>query len=156
MKNLLRLFTTKLTVVLFMAMFAFGTGQIATAQSGGMGGMGNSGDTSGGGGHGAGMANEDPVPFTHDIEKAADDILSQLKAGRTMDARNSVSRLTTATDKVTPHITDTALKDRLTIAVNEVRTIAGTRSPDLLELEDKVDTLQMIIEEVRKKLQGMN
>jgi hypothetical protein len=135
---------TKLTVVLLAAVFAFGAGQRAAAQSGGMGG------------HGAGMANEDPLPFTHDIERAAADVLSQLKAGRTMDARSSVGRLSAATDKLTPHITDAGLKDRLIAAVNDVRTIASARNPDLLDLEDKVDALQPLIEEAREKLQGMN
>jgi hypothetical protein len=73
-----------------------------------------------------------------------------------MDARNSVSRLSAAADKLLPHITDTALKDRLTAAVNGIKTIAGAKNPDLLDLEDTVDVLQPLIEEVRKKLQGMN
>jgi hypothetical protein len=162
---------TKLTVVLFAAVFAFGAGQTATAQSSGMGGMGGMGDVGGTakdaptaaaqsgdsmGGLGQGMAKEDPIPFTRDIEQAAADILSQLKAGRAMDARNSVSRLTTATDKLAPHITGDALKKRLTAAVDGIKTMAGERSPDLLDLEDKVDALQVITEEVREALQNMN
>ena len=159
MKLLSKLATTKLTAFLLAALFAIGAGQIATAQS--HGGSGTGGSTGGGSdgsssGHGAGMSREDPVPFTRDIEKAADDILSQLKTGRTMDARNSVSRLTTATDKLTPHITDAALKRRLTGTVNEIKTIATARSPDLLDLEDKVEVLRPTLEEVREKLQGMN
>jgi hypothetical protein len=140
--------TQKLTAVLFAAVFALGAGQTATAQSGGMSGSG--------GGHGAGMTKEDPIPFTRDIEKAADDILSQLKTGKTMDARSSVSRLTTAADKLTPHITDAALKKRITATVNDVKTIAAMRSPDLLDLEDKVEVLRTITAETREKLQGMN
>jgi hypothetical protein len=158
---------TKLTAVLLAAVFAFGAGQTVAAQGGSsMGGHGQgtakdaptAAAQSGGGmgGHGQGMINEDPIPFTRDIEQAAAGILSQLKAGRTMDARNSVSRLSAATDKLTPHITDTALKDRLTAAVNGIKTIAGERSPDLLDLEDKVDALQVITEEVREALQNMN
>jgi hypothetical protein len=152
MKLLPRLFATKgcltkLTAVLLTAVFAFGAGQTATAQSGGMGVTG---------GHDAGMTKEDPIPFTRDIERAAAEILSQLKAGRAMDARNSVSRLATATDKLAPHITGDDLKKRLTAAVDGIKTIAGARSPDLLDLEDKVDALQPLVEEVRKKLQGMN
>jgi hypothetical protein len=136
---------TRLTVVLLAAAFAFGAGQRAAAQSG---------DSMGG--HDAGMTKEDPIPFTRDIERTATDILSQLKAGRAMDARNSVSRLATATEKLAPHITGDAVKKRLTAAVNGIKTIAGEKSPDLLDLEDKVDALQPLIEEVRKKLQGMN
>jgi hypothetical protein len=138
MKNL-----QKLTAVLFAAIFAFGTGQVATAQSGGMGG------------HGAGMTREDPIPFTRDMEKVAADILSQMKNNRIMDARNSMTRLSGATDKVMPHITDAALKTRLSGAVDEVKTIVNARSPDLFALEDAVDALQTVIEEARKKLQGM-
>jgi hypothetical protein len=136
---------TRLTVVLFAAVFAFGAGQRAAAQSG-----------DGMGGHGQGMTREDPIPFTRDIEQAAAGILSQLKAGRAMDAKNSVSRLNAATDKLLPHITDAGLKDRLTAAVNGIKTTAGARSPDLLDLEDTVDALGPLIEEVRKKLRGMN
>jgi hypothetical protein len=131
--------TQKLTVILFAALFALGAGQTATAQS-----------------HGEGMTKEDPIPFTRDIEKAADDILGQLKTGKTMDARNSVSRLTTATDKLTPHITDAALKKRLTGMVNDIKTIAAAKSPGLLDLEDKVEVLRTITAEARQKLQGMN
>ena len=163
MKLLSQLTMVKLTAVLFAALAALGTVQTVTAQShggsGGMGGGGKSGATgssTSGGGHGAGMAKEDPVPFTRDIEKAADDILSQLKAGKTMDARNSVSRLGTAADKLTPHITDAALKKRLTGAVNDIKTLAAAKSPDIFDLEDKVDALRPVLEETRKKLQGMN
>jgi hypothetical protein len=169
MKLLPRLFTTKMTVVLFVAVFAFGAGQITTAQSDGMGNMGGGHDKdkpqkdtapatsqSGGmGGHDKSMTNEDPIPFTKDMEKAAADILKQVKAGRGMDARNSRSRLTGAADKVTPHITEIVLKNRLTAAVNEVKTIVNSSSPDLFELEDTVESLQTLFEEVRKKLQGM-
>jgi len=70
---------TKLTVVLFVAVFAFGAGQMAIAQSGGMG-MG---------GHDQGMTKEDPIPFTKDMERAVAGILSQVKAGRSMDAHFS-------------------------------------------------------------------
>ena len=153
MKLLSKLVITKLTVVLLSALFAIGAGQIATAQS--HGGSGTGGST-GSGGHGAGMTKEDPVPFTRDIEKAADDILNQLKTGKTMDARNSVSRLSTAADKLTPHITDAALKKRLTDTVNDIKTITAARSPGLLDLEDKVEVLRPILEEAREKLQGMN
>ena len=151
MKLLSKLVTTKLTAVLLAALFAIGAGQIAGAQSHGGSGTGGSS-----GGHGAGMTKEDPIPFTRDIEKAADDILVQLKTGKTMDARSSVSRLSTATDKLTPHITDAALKRRLTGAVNDIKTIAAARSPGLLDLEDKVEVLRPILEEAREKLQGMN
>jgi hypothetical protein len=64
--------------------------------------------------------------------------------------------LSTATDKLTPHITGAGLKDRLTAAVNDIKTIAGVRSHDLLNLEDRIDALQIIIEEARKALQNMN
>jgi hypothetical protein len=102
------------------------------------------------------MTKEDPVPFTRDIEKAAEDILGQLKTGKTMDARNSVSRLGAAIGKLTPHITDAALKKRLTDTINEIKTIANARSPDLFDLEDKVEVLRTITTETREKLQGMN
>ncbi|GHV92824.1 hypothetical protein AGMMS50268_33270 [Spirochaetia bacterium] len=133
----------KLTVVLLAAVFAFGTGQMVMAQAGGMGG------------HGAGMTQEDPIPFTRDMEKAAADILSQAKAGRIMDARNSVTRLTSAMDKVLPHITETALKNSLSSAVGAVRTTVAANSPDLFDLEDKIEALQTAIVETRNKLQGM-
>ena len=67
----------------------------------------------------------------------------------------TVNGYTTATDKLTPHITDTALKDRLTTAVNDVKSIANARSPNLFELVDTVEALQTVIEEVRKNLQDM-
>jgi hypothetical protein len=152
MKLLSKLATTKSAAVLLAALFAIGTVQTAAAQSHGGGGTGGST----GGGHGAGMAREDPIPFTRDIEKAADDILNQMKTGKTMDARNSVNRLAAATGKLTPHITDAALKERLTGMVNDIKTIAAARSPDLFNLEDKVEVLRTITAEVREKLQGMN
>jgi hypothetical protein len=144
MKNLTRLFTAKMTAVLFVGVLAFGTVQIATAQSSSMGG------------HGSGMTKEDPVPFTRDMDKAATDILSQVKAGKTLDARNSLSRLTAAADKVTPHVTDAALKKRITDAVDGVKTIVNAKSPDLFDLEDNIEALQVIVGEARTKWQGMN
>jgi hypothetical protein len=144
MKLISKLAKAKVTVVLLAALFALGAGQTAPAQN------------HGGGGHGAGMTTEDPVPFTRDIEKAADDIVSRLKAGKTMDARNSVNRLTSAAGKLTPHITDAALKERLTGTVDEIKTIAAAKSPGLFALEDAVEMLRTILEETREQLHGMN
>ncbi|MFP3040659.1 hypothetical protein LQZ19_02445 [Treponema primitia] len=108
-----------------------------------------------GGGHGEGMAKEDPVPFVRDMEKAALDILSHVKAGRVMDAQNSVSQLSGATDKVLPHITDTNLKDRLSKSVAEIKaSVAG--SPDVFELEEKIQVLQGDLKQALEKLQSMN
>jgi hypothetical protein len=73
-----------------------------------------------------------------------------LKTGKTMDARNSVSRLTAATGKLTPRITDAVLKNRLTGMVNDIKTIAAAKSPDLFDLEDKVEVLRTITAEARE------
>jgi hypothetical protein len=107
------------------------------------------------GGHDSGMAKEDPVPFVRDMERTSQDILSQVKAGQVMDAQNSVSQLSGATDKALPHITDTALKERLSQSVIEIKTIVGS-SPDVFELEEKIQMLQEDIKQAMEKLQGMN
>jgi hypothetical protein len=157
MKLVSKLAATTLAAVLLAALFAIGPGQAAAAQSHGGGGTGASaGGGSGGGGHGAGMSNEDPVPFTRDIEQAADEILSRLKAGKTMDARNSAGRLTAAAGKLPPHITDAAMQKRLTDTIHAIRTIAGARSPDLFDLEDQIAVLRAITAEARENLRGMN
>jgi predicted nucleic acid-binding Zn-ribbon protein len=106
-------------------------------------------------GHEAGMAKEDPVPFTRDMEKALQDIVSYVKAGSLMDARSGVSRLTSATDKVLPHITDAALKTRLDTAVNGIKKDINSGAADLFELEEKAESLQKDIQEAREKLRGM-
>jgi hypothetical protein len=61
-----------------------------------------------------------------------------------------------AADKLTPHIPDAALKKRLGDTVNEIKTIAGARSPALFDLEDKIEVLRTITAETREKLQGMD
>jgi hypothetical protein len=107
-------------------------------------------------GHDASMAKENPVPFTRDMDKAAQDIVSRVKAGRSMDAQSSVSQLSATADKLLPHITDAALKDQVKTLVGEIKTSVNSGSPDVFELEDKVQELQTALEQVRKKLQGMS
>jgi hypothetical protein len=139
-----------------------GCGNKGKSMSASMGQMKDSGEKmaestaqQSGGGHTSGMTNEDPVPFVRDMEKAAQDILSHIKAGRIMDAQNSVSQLSGATDKVLPHITDAALKVRLTKSVAEIKTIVAG-SPDVFELEEKIQVLQGELKQALEKLQSMN
>jgi hypothetical protein len=73
-----------------------------------------------------------------------------------MDAQSSVSQLSATADKLLPHITDTALKDQVKTLVGEIKTSVNSGSPDVFELEDKVQELQTALEQVRKKLQGMS
>ena len=143
-KLVLQLVRGSVPSVLFAALFALGAGAAASAQSHG-----------GGGGHGAGMAREDPVLFIRDIEKAAGDVLTQLKAGKTMDARSSISRLNAAAGKLNAHITNAALQKRLTGLVNDIKTIAAAKSPSLFDLEDKLEALRPLLAEVRETVQGM-
>jgi hypothetical protein len=105
-------------------------------------------------GHGAGMAKEDPMPFTREMEKASQDIVAYIKAGRVMDARGAVSKLTGAADKVAPHITDVPLKDKLKAAVGDIKSLVNN-SADLFELEEAAENLREILVATREKLRGM-
>lgn len=107
------------------------------------------------GGHDSSMTKEDPAPFIRDMEKAARDTVNQVKAGRVMDARGSVSRLTGAADKVAPHITDAALKEKLLGTVKGIKALTNAGSPDLFDLEDKEVELQDTLRQVLETLQGM-
>jgi hypothetical protein len=107
-------------------------------------------------GHGAGMAKEDPIPFTRDMEKVSQDIINYIKSGRIMDARGALRKLSSAADKVAPHITDAVLKDKLTSALNDIKTGVNSGSPDLFELEEAAETLRELLDAAREKLRGMS
>jgi hypothetical protein len=107
------------------------------------------------GGHDSSMPKENPVPFVRDMNKAAEDILDRVKTGRVMDARSSLSVLTSAADKVLPHITDTVLKDKLRTRVDGIKTLINSGNPDLFDLEDAITLLQESIKEAMGKLQSM-
>lgn len=131
------------TAILAAAVFTLLGAGNAVAQSGGMSG------------HDSTMTKEDPLPFVRDMERVAQDIVSQVKAGSVMDARNSISRLTSAADKVAPHITDTALKEKTQGAVNSIRSLVNSSSPDLFDLEDTVTELRDTLKQVLAALRGM-
>jgi hypothetical protein len=107
------------------------------------------------GGHDPSMAREDPNVFIRDIERAFQDILNQIKAGRTMDARNSLTRLTTATDKLLTHVTDAALKKILGDTVNGIKADVNSGSPDPFDLEDKGAILDDTLKQITEILKGM-
>jgi hypothetical protein len=107
------------------------------------------------GGHDASMPNEDPLVFIKDIDKAAQEVVSQVKAGRTMDAQKSVSQLTGGVEKVLPHVTDSALKGELSGAANEIKNSVGSGRPDVFDLEDQVQVLRDIMKRVAVQLRNM-
>jgi hypothetical protein len=107
------------------------------------------------GGHDASMPNEDPLVFIKDIDKAAQDVVNQVKAGKTIDAQKSVSQLTSGVEKVLPHMTDSALKDKLSGAANEIKSGVNSSQPDIFDLEDQVQALRDIMKQVAEQLQNM-
>jgi basic membrane lipoprotein Med (substrate-binding protein (PBP1-ABC) superfamily) len=107
------------------------------------------------GGHDASMPNEDPLIFIKNIDKAAQDVVNQIKAGRTMDAQKSVSQLTDGVEKILPHVTDAALKDGLRNAANEIKNSVNSGQADIFDLEDQAQALQDITKQVAALLQNM-
>jgi hypothetical protein len=107
------------------------------------------------GGHDSSMSREDPNVFIRDMERAFQDILSHIKAGRTMDARNSLTRLTTATDKLLTHVTDAALKEILNDTAGGIKADVNSGSPDLFDLEDKGVILDDTLKQITERLKGM-
>jgi hypothetical protein len=107
------------------------------------------------GGHDASMPKEDPLVFIKDIDKAAQDVVNQVKAGRTMDAQKSASQLTGSVEKVLPHVTDTALKDELKNVADEIKNSVNSGQADIFELEDKAQALQDITKQMTAQLQNM-
>ncbi|MDR2587953.1 MAG: hypothetical protein LBC67_00865 [Spirochaetales bacterium] len=105
--------------------------------------------------HDQGMAKEDPLPFLASMDKAAEEIVRYVKEGRALDAQGSLSRLQSAADKVLPHVTDAALKEKLRSSSARVKAIASSVGPDVFELEDTVETLQTAVQAAREKLRGM-
>jgi basic membrane lipoprotein Med (substrate-binding protein (PBP1-ABC) superfamily) len=107
------------------------------------------------GGHDASMPNEDPAIFIKNIDKAAQDVLNQIKAGRTMDAQKSAGQLTGSVEKVLPHLTDAGLKDKLKDAANEIKNSVNSGQADIFDLEDQIQALRDITKQVTARLQNM-
>jgi hypothetical protein len=107
------------------------------------------------GGHDASMPNEDPLVFIKDIDKAAQDALNQVKAGRTMDAQKSVSLLSSGVEKVLPHVTYAVLKDKLNGTANEIKNSVNSGQADIFDLEDQIQALQDVTKQVTEHLGNM-
>jgi predicted nucleic acid-binding Zn-ribbon protein len=107
------------------------------------------------GGHNASMPNEDPSVFIKNIDKAVQDVMNQVKAGRTMDAQKSVSQLADGVEKLLPHVTDAVLKDRLENASNEIKNSVNSAQPDIFDLEDMAQELQDVTKQVAEQLKNM-
>jgi hypothetical protein len=107
------------------------------------------------GGHDASMPNEDPSVFIKAIDKAARDVVNQVKAGRTMDAQKSAGQLTDSVGKLLPHLTDTALKDKLKGAANEIKKLVNSGQADIFDLEDQTQALLDITKQATALLQNM-
>jgi len=106
--------------------------------------------------HSASMPKEDPLPFMKDMDKALQEVVAQVKAGKTMDAQSSAARLTGAVNKVLPHMMEEGLKEQLRQAAAEIKNSVNAGRTDLNGLEDKAKAFQSIMQETTTHLQSMS
>lgn len=107
-------------------------------------------------GHSMNMPKEDPMPMMKDMDKDAQDILKQVKAGQTMDAQKSAAHLMSTVDKVMPHMMDNGLKDSLRKAAADIKDTVNSGKADPSVLEGKVKTLQDIMKQTTAHLGSMS
>lgn len=111
---------------------------------------------SGHAGHSSTMPKEDPIPMMKDMDKDLQDIVKQVKSGKTMDAQKSAGHMVGVVDKVMPHMMDNELKDKLRKAAADIKDSVNSGKADPVTLEGKVKVMQDILKETTTHLQSMS
>lgn len=111
---------------------------------------------SGHGAHSAAMPKEDPMPIMKDMDKALQDIVKQVKDGKTMDAQKSASQLASTVGKVLPHMMDAALKDNLKKAAGDIKDSVNSGKTDPSAIEGKAKAMQDVMKQTTTHLQSMS
>lgn len=100
------------------------------------------------------MPSEDPMPMMKDMDKTMQDMMKQVKAGQTMDAQKSSSMLASTADKLSPHISDAALKDKFQKVTYDLRETMNNGKVDPTAVEGKLQAMQEVMKQVSANLQS--
>lgn len=102
------------------------------------------------------MPKGDPMPIMKDMDKALQDVIKQVKDGKTMDAQKSAIQLVSTTEKVMPHMMDAELKEKLSKAATDIKESVNSGKIDPTALEGKVKVMQEVMKQATTDLQSMN
>lgn len=98
----------------------------------------------------------DPMPMMKDMEHQVRDMSKHLKAGQMMDAQRLATQIASAADKVTPHMTDAALKDKMQKAAYDLRDTMNGAKVDQTVVEAKLKTMQEVMQQATGHLQSVS
>ena len=107
-------------------------------------------------GHSMTMPKEDPMPTMKDMDKALQDVVKQVKAGQMMDAQKSAAQLTSAVEKVMPHMMDAELKEKLLKTATDIKGSVNSGKTDPGAIEEKAGAMQTIMKQTTTHLQSMS
>ncbi|MDF2565659.1 MAG: hypothetical protein K0Q53_2054 [Massilibacillus sp.] len=101
------------------------------------------------------MPKGDPMPMMKDMDKGLQDVVKQVKDGKTMDAQKTAIQLVSTTEKVMPHMMDAELKEKLSKAVAELKDSVNSGKIDPAVLDVKVKTMQELMKQATTDIQSM-
>lgn len=101
------------------------------------------------------MPKGDPMPMMKDMDKGLQDVVKQIKDGKTMDAQKSAVQLVSTTEKVMPHMMDAELKDKLSKAATDIKDSVNSGKIDPAALDVKVKTMQELMKQATTDIQSM-
>ena len=107
-------------------------------------------------GHSMTMPKEDPMPTMKDMDKALQDVVKQVKAGQVMDAQKSAAQLTSTVEKVTPHMMEAGLKEKLLKTATDIKGSVNSGKTDPGAIEEKAGAMQTIMKQTTTHLQSMS
>lgn len=96
----------------------------------------------------------DPLTMMKDMGKEAQELDRYIEAGQMMDARKAALQITGLADKVMPHMTDPALKDRMKTAAYDLRDAVNAVKTDQTVVVAKLKTMQEVMQQAMGNLQA--
>jgi cytochrome c556 len=98
----------------------------------------------------------DPMPMMKDMGQQVQDMSRHLKAGQMMDAQRLATQVASTADKVTPHMTDAALKEKMQKAAYDLRDTMNGAKIDQTVVEAKLKTMQEVMQQATGHLQSVS
>ncbi len=102
------------------------------------------------------MPKGDPMPMMKDMDKGLQDVVKQVKDGKTMDAQKTAIQLVSTTEKIMPHMMDAELKEKLSKAIADLKDSVNSGKIDPAALDVKVKTMQELMKQATTDIQSMN
>jgi hypothetical protein len=101
------------------------------------------------------MPKGDPMPMMKDMDKGLQDVVKQVKDGKTMDAQKTAIQLVSTTEKVMPHMMDAELKEKLSKAAADIKESVNSGKIDPAALDVKVRAMQELMKQATTDIQSM-